>query len=56
MEYTLTVNDSYIKLMHASVARYLETWPGGDPEEQQALIIMKQHLDKLLLEAMFDIL
>lgn len=56
MEYQLTVNDAYVRLMHRAVTKYIETWPGGDPEEQQAMLVMKQHLDKLMLETMFDTL
>ena len=52
--YELHVNDAYIDLMHKAVSQYLEQWPGGDPQEQQALIVMMGQLDKLKLEVLFD--
>jgi len=56
MEYNLTVNDAYVRLMHRAVCFYLDQWSGGDPEEQQAYMEMKRHMDKLMLETMFDCL
>ena len=56
MEYELTVNGAYIHLMHRAVAFYLDQWSGGDPEEQMAYMELRSHLDKLLLETMFDTL
>ena len=54
MEYEIRVNDAYIELMHKAVSFYLDKWPGGDPEEQQALMVLKAQLDKLKLEVLFD--
>ena len=56
MEYELTVNDSYVRLMHRAVCFYLDQWSGGDPDEQIAYMELKKHLDRLLLETMFDTL
>lgn len=56
MEYNLTVNDEYVRLMHRAVSFYLDQWSGGDPIEQESLMILKGHLDKLMLETMFDCL
>lgn len=52
--YYLTVNGTWIKLAHAAVHKYADTWPGGDPGEQQALLKMKTDLDKLMLEVAFQ--
>ena len=54
MNYNLVVNDVWITLVHESVKKYLETWPGGDPYEQVALIELRKQLDKLALEVMFN--
>lgn len=54
MEYEIRVNDAYVELMHKAVCFYLDKWPGGEPEEQQALLILKTELDKLKLEVLFD--
>ena len=53
MNYNLVVNDVWIKLVHDSVRKNLETWPGGDPDEQVALMELRNQLDKLALEIMF---
>ena len=52
--YDLKVNDVYIDLMHKSVSYYLKKWPGGDPEEQESLLLLKAQLDRLKLEVLFD--
>ena len=52
--YQITVNDTWIILTHKAVSKYLETWPGGDPSEQEALMKLKADLDKMLLEVSFN--
>ena len=37
-----------------SVSFRLETWPGGDPEEQEDLMALKSMLFAALLEFQFD--
>ena len=54
MEYHIRVNDAYIELMHKAVNHYIKFWPGGDPEEQQALLHLMAQLDRLKLEVLFD--
>jgi hypothetical protein len=54
MEYEIRVNDAYVELMHRAVTFYLDKWPGGDPGEQEALLVLKAQLDKLKLEVLFD--
>ncbi len=54
MEYELKVNEVYVELVHKAVSFYLDKWPGGDPDEQQALITLMRQLDKLKLEVLFD--
>lgn len=54
MEYEIRVNDAYVDLMHKAVEFYLDQWPGGDPAEQQAMLVLKKQLDKLKLEVLFD--
>ena len=54
MEYEIRVNDAYVELMHKAVSHYLKFWPGGEPGEQEALLVLKAQLDKLKLEVLFD--
>ena len=44
--------DSLIVLVSA-MDMYLKRWPGGDPTEQEAIRVMKDVLDRALLEAQF---
>tara|TARA_B100001559_G_scaffold321120_1_gene336516 strand:- start:430 stop:612 length:183 start_codon:yes stop_codon:yes gene_type:complete len=53
-QYELVVNDSWIRLVHSAVSNSLETWPGGDPSEQVALMTLKTDLDRLMLEVSFN--
>ncbi len=52
--FELKVTDMWIRLVHKSVSRHLETWPGGDPNEQLALMETKADLDRLILELAFS--
>lgn len=53
-QYDLTVNNAWVYLVHKSVSNYLRTWPGGDPQEQEALMHLKVDLDRLMLEVSFN--
>ena len=37
-------------LTYKSVCFYLEKWPGGDPYEQEALVMLRNSLMRILLE------
>jgi len=54
MEYEIRVNEAYVDLMHKAVTYYLKKWPGGEPQEQEAMLVLKAQLDKLKLEVLFD--
>tara|TARA_B100000902_G_scaffold394828_1_gene452009 strand:+ start:1652 stop:1822 length:171 start_codon:yes stop_codon:yes gene_type:complete len=54
MEYEIRVNEAYVELMHKAVSHYIKFWPGGDPMEQEALFVLKEQLDRLKLEVLFD--
>ncbi|AET72665.1 hypothetical protein SXFG_00115 [Synechococcus phage S-CAM8] len=40
-------------LTYKSVCFYLEKWPGGDPYEQEALVMLRNSLMRILLEQQF---
>ena len=52
--FEITVNDTWVILTHKAVSKYLETWPGGDPQEQEALMSLKSDLDRMMLEVSFN--
>ena len=39
-----------LALVYRSVCFHLEKWPGGHPQEQEALIQMKDNLFRIILE------
>jgi len=55
MQFDIRVNKEWIVLTHRAVSHLLTTWPGGDPEEQAAMVALKQDLDRLLLESMYHV-
>mgnify|MGYP001375385336 CR=1 FL=1 len=40
--------------LYQSVCFHLEKWPGGNPEEQQHLIFMKDFLYRIVLEYKYE--
>ena len=40
-------------MVHKAVTKYIETWSGGDPEEQIAYLHLKSELDRLMLEVQY---
>ena len=55
MQYDIRVNKEWIVLTHRAVTKFLADWPGGDPDEQTAMVALKQDLDRLLLESMYNV-
>ena len=54
MQYDIRVNDQWILLTRQAVVKYLADWPGGDPIEQASYVALKEDLDRLLLEVLYD--
>lgn len=54
MEYEIRVNEAWVQCVHQAVSKYLDTWPGGDPMEQEAYKSLKCDLDRLALEIVFN--
>ena len=54
-EYTANFQTSYdaLKLIARAVDKYLEKWPGGDPEEQLLAQDIQYGLRKAMLEFSF---
>jgi len=59
----MTENDGYISIelnihgircIHRGLSLACENWSGGDPEEQQNLIAMRDNFFRLILENQFD--
>ena len=54
MEYDIRVNEAWVQCVHQAVTKYLDTWPGGDPMEQEDLITMRDNFYKIMLEHQFE--
>jgi hypothetical protein len=47
---TIDITKDGLALMYRSVCFHLDKWSGGDAYEQQALMLMKDNLFRLMLE------
>lgn len=52
--WSIELNIKGIRLIHKGLSQAVEKWSGGDPEEQQNLIAMRDNFYKLILEHQFD--
>ena len=52
--WSIELNINGIRLIHTGLSQAVEKWSGGDPEEQQDLIAMRDNFYKLILEYQFD--
>ena len=50
----MSITKDGLALVYRSVCFHLEKWAGGDPREQEALVIMKDNLFRLILESQFQ--
>ena len=52
--YSIELNYEGIKLIYVGLRQAVEKWSGGNPDEQQNLIAMRDNFYKLLLEYQFE--
>ena len=52
--YSIELNYRGIKMVHEGLRQAVEKWSGGDPYEQQDLIVMRDNFYRLLLEYRFE--
>lgn len=43
-----------IRLIHTGLSQAVERWPGGDAQEQEDLIMMRDNFYRIILEYKFD--
>tara|TARA_R100001224_G_scaffold66429_1_gene39989 strand:+ start:146 stop:337 length:192 start_codon:yes stop_codon:yes gene_type:complete len=51
--FQIEVDKSALIILNKAVKKYLETWPGGSPVEQESIRQMKVELDRALLHLSF---
>ena len=52
--WSIELNIKGIRLIHKGLSQAVEKWPGGNAEEQEDLIAMRDNFYKLILEYQFD--
>ena len=43
-----------IRLIHTGLSQAVQKWSGGEPQEQENLIVMRDNFYRLILEHQFD--
>ena len=51
---SIELNIDAIRLIHTGLSQAVKKWSGGDPQEQQDLITMRDNFFRLILENQFD--
>ena len=52
--YQIELNIRGIRLIHEGLRQAVEKWSGGEPEEQENLIAMRDNFYRLILEDQFN--
>ena len=52
--YSIEMNIHGIRMIHKGLCMAVKNWPGGDPEEQEDLIAMRDNFYRLVLEHQFQ--
>ena len=52
--YSVELNHRGIKIIYEGLCQAVRKWSGGNPDEQQDLIAMRDNFYKLLLEYQFE--
>ena len=52
--YSIEINIRGIRMVHKALVLAVKNWAGGDPEEQEDLIAMRDNFYRLVLEHQFQ--
>ena len=52
--YSIELNIRGIRLIHTGLSQAVQKWSGGEPQEQENLIAMRDNFYRLILEYQFD--
>jgi|TARA_B100001063_G_C16730044_1_gene538760 hypothetical protein len=52
--YSIELNIRGIRLIHTGLKQAVEKWAGGEPEEQEDLISMRDNFYRMVLEHQFQ--
>lgn len=51
---SIELNIDAIRVIHTGLSQAVQKWSGGDPQEQEALIAMRDNFFRLILENQFN--
>lgn len=51
---SIELNIDAIRVIHTGLSQAVEKWSGGNPQEQEDLIAMRDNFFRLILENQFD--
>ena len=51
---SIELNIDAIRVIHTGLSQALQKWSGGDPQEQEDLIAMRDNFFRLILENQFN--
>jgi len=52
--YSIELNIRGIRVIHTGLSQAVQKWSGGEPQEQEHLIAMRDNFYRLILEHQFD--
>ena len=52
--YSIELNIRGIRLIHTGLSQAVQKWSGGEPQEQENLIAMRDNFYRIILEHQFE--
>ena len=52
--YHLELSIEAVRIIHMGLTQAVEKWSGGDPQEQEDLLAMRDHFYRIMLEHRFS--
>ena len=52
--YAIELPIQAVKMIHKSLSFHYEKWPGGHPQEQEDILMMRDNFYKIILEHQFE--
>ena len=52
--YSIELNIRGIRVIHTGLSQAVQKWSGGEPQEEEHLIAMRDNFYRLILEHQFD--
>ena len=53
-EFDINMDIDSVRMLYEAVRHYKERWPGGNPADQQHLMLIELELQKMVLDHQFE--